>query len=229
MSTTQSAARIVSSSCSTTISVLPRSRSRSSVSSSRWLSRWCSRSTARPARTAPRPAPSRSGSPAGSVRLPARQRGRRPVQRQVVQADVQQETQPRVDLLEDPPGDLHVPVGQLQLRAAAWPARRSGSMQKSAMDRPSTVTASETGLSRRALAGRARHLAHEPGEAFPAGVALRLGVPAFDVGHPRPRSWCSTTVPARTGSCTGRAPGRRSRKAAPAGRGREPRPRGCRR
>ena len=42
MSTTQSAALIVSSSCSTTISVLPRSRSRSSVSSSRWLSRWCS-------------------------------------------------------------------------------------------------------------------------------------------------------------------------------------------
>ncbi len=42
ISTTQSAARIVSSSCSTTISVLPRSRSLISVSSSRWLSRWCS-------------------------------------------------------------------------------------------------------------------------------------------------------------------------------------------
>ncbi len=42
MSTTQSAARMVSSSCSTTISVLPRSRSRIRVSSSRWLSRWCS-------------------------------------------------------------------------------------------------------------------------------------------------------------------------------------------
>ncbi len=41
MSTTQSAARMVSSSCSTTISVFPRSRSRSSVSSSRLLSRWC--------------------------------------------------------------------------------------------------------------------------------------------------------------------------------------------
>ena len=39
MSTTQSAARMVSSSCSTTISVLPRSRSRIRVSSSRWLSR----------------------------------------------------------------------------------------------------------------------------------------------------------------------------------------------
>ena len=41
MSTTQSAAAIVSSSCSTTISVFPRSRSRVSVSMSRWLSRWC--------------------------------------------------------------------------------------------------------------------------------------------------------------------------------------------
>ena len=42
MSTTQSAVRMVSSSCSTTISVLPRSRSRVSVWISRWLSRWCS-------------------------------------------------------------------------------------------------------------------------------------------------------------------------------------------
>ena len=41
MSTTWSAARIVSSSCSTTISVLPRSRSRVRVWISRWLSRWC--------------------------------------------------------------------------------------------------------------------------------------------------------------------------------------------
>ena len=41
MSTTQSAVRMVSSSCSTTISVLPRSRSRVSVWISRWLSRWC--------------------------------------------------------------------------------------------------------------------------------------------------------------------------------------------
>ena len=42
MSTTQSEVLMVSSSCSTTISVLPRSRSRTSVSISRWLSRWCS-------------------------------------------------------------------------------------------------------------------------------------------------------------------------------------------
>ena len=41
MSTTQSAAGMVSSSCSTTMSVLPRSRSRVRVSISRWLSRWC--------------------------------------------------------------------------------------------------------------------------------------------------------------------------------------------
>ena len=41
MSTTQSAVAIVSSSCSTTMRVLPRSRSRVSVSINRWLSRWC--------------------------------------------------------------------------------------------------------------------------------------------------------------------------------------------
>ena len=40
MSTTWSAARMVSSSCSTTITVLPRSRSRSRVSMRRLLSRW---------------------------------------------------------------------------------------------------------------------------------------------------------------------------------------------
>ena len=42
MSRIQSAARMVSSSCSTTSSVLPRSRSRLSVRISRALSRWCS-------------------------------------------------------------------------------------------------------------------------------------------------------------------------------------------
>lgn len=41
MSTTQSAILMVSSSCSTTIRVLPMSRSRTRVSISRWLSRWC--------------------------------------------------------------------------------------------------------------------------------------------------------------------------------------------
>ena len=42
MSTTQSAVRMVSSSCSTTSTVLPRSRSRVSVAMSFALSRWCS-------------------------------------------------------------------------------------------------------------------------------------------------------------------------------------------
>ncbi len=41
MSTIQSAVRIVSSSCSTTITVLPRSLKCSSVSKRRRLSRWC--------------------------------------------------------------------------------------------------------------------------------------------------------------------------------------------
>ena len=40
-STTTSASRMVSSSCSTTMTVLPMSRRRLRVSNSRWLSRWC--------------------------------------------------------------------------------------------------------------------------------------------------------------------------------------------
>jgi hypothetical protein len=42
MSTIQSAVRMVASSCSTTMRVFPRSRSRIRVSISRLLSRWCS-------------------------------------------------------------------------------------------------------------------------------------------------------------------------------------------
>ena len=49
------------------------------------------------------------------LRLSAGQRRRRPVEAEVVEADVEQEPEPRVDFLEDQPGDLHVPVGQLQV------------------------------------------------------------------------------------------------------------------
>ena len=63
------------------------------------------------------------------LRLAAGQRAGGPVQRQVVQADVEQEAEPGIDLLEDPAGDLHVPVGQLGASAAAWPARRSAARQ----------------------------------------------------------------------------------------------------
>ena len=48
------------------------------------------------------------------LRLTAGQRAGRPVQGQVVQADVEQETQPLLDLLEHPLGDLPLPRGELE-------------------------------------------------------------------------------------------------------------------
>ena len=92
MSTTQSAVRMVSSSCSTTISVLPRSRSRTSVSISRWLSRWCSpmRRLVEHVEHADQAGADLGGQP-DALRLAAGQGGRGPVEREVVQADVDQE------------------------------------------------------------------------------------------------------------------------------------------
>src|SRR5215475_10557928 len=104
MSTTQSALRMVSSSCSTTISMLPRSRSRTSVSISRWLSRWCnpidgSSSTYRTP-TSPLPICDarriRCASPPASV------------------PDVEQEAEALVDLLQDGLGDHQVALGQAE-------------------------------------------------------------------------------------------------------------------
>ena len=128
MSTTWSAARIVSSSCSTTSTVLPRSRSRSSVAISLALSRWCrpidgSSSTystpdERRADLRRQPDP---------LRLAARQRRRAAVERQVAEADVVEEPQPLVDLAQDQPRDVAVGLRQLQLvdpRARAPHAQR---------------------------------------------------------------------------------------------------------
>ena len=54
---------------------------------------------------ADQPGPDLRGQP-DALRLAAGQRAGRPVQRQVVEADVEQEAQPRLDLLDDPLGDL---------------------------------------------------------------------------------------------------------------------------
>jgi hypothetical protein len=44
------------------------------------------------------------------LRLSPGQRRGRPVEREVVEPDVEQEAEPRVDLLQDQPRDLHVPL-----------------------------------------------------------------------------------------------------------------------
>ena len=115
------------------------------------------------------------------LRLAPGQRRRRPVQGQVVQADVQQEPEPGVDLLEDAPGDLHVPVGQLQRQQQLG---QLADRQRAVVgDRPIVdLDRQRDRLEPGAVTGRARHLAHELGEALPAVIAVRVGMPALDVG-----------------------------------------------
>ena len=116
MSTTQSAVRIVSSSCSTTISVLPRSREPDQrldqppvvplVQADARLVEHVEHADQAGADLGGQPDP---------LGLAAGQGARRPAQREVVEADVEQEPEPLVDLLEHPLGDLLLAVGQLQL------------------------------------------------------------------------------------------------------------------
>ena len=106
MSIRWSAARIASSSCSTTSTVLPSAFSRRSVPSSRSLSRWCrpmlgSSSTYS---TPVSPAADLAGEP-DALRFAAGQRRRAAGQRQVFQPHIVQELQPLHDLLQDAPGD----------------------------------------------------------------------------------------------------------------------------
>ncbi len=126
MSIRWSAARIASSSCSTTSTVLPRSRSRRSVPSRRSLSRWC------------RPIEGSSSTYSTPVRpepiwlarrmrcdLAAGQRGGPARQGQVVQPDIHQELQPIDDLAQDAPGDLLRAAGSVAAaRPGTRPARR---------------------------------------------------------------------------------------------------------
>ena len=106
MSTTQSASRIVSSSCSTTSTVLPRSRMPLRVSIRRALSRWC-----RPMRRLVQDVEHAHqlaadlGGQADALRLAAGERDGRAVERQVVEPDVDHEAQAGGDLLEHLVGD----------------------------------------------------------------------------------------------------------------------------
>ena len=116
-STTWSAWRIASSSCSTTITVLPRSRRLTSVSSRRWLSRWCRpiEGSSRMYMTPTRPEPiwlarrMRCASPPDKVSA-LRFEG------QISQADIAEKSEPIADFLDDLDRDFAAPAGQLQLR-----------------------------------------------------------------------------------------------------------------
>ena len=116
MSTMWSATRIVSSSCSTTRTVFPRSRRRTMVSMRRWLSRWCSPidGSSSTYRHADEAAADLAREP-DALRLTAGERPRRPVEAQVVEADVEQELESLVDLLEDPLRDEPLALVELHL------------------------------------------------------------------------------------------------------------------
>ena len=122
MSTAQSATRMVSSSCSTTMRVLPRSRSRTQrldqpvvvalVQADGGLVEHVEH---------PDEAGADLGGQPDPLRLAAGERPGRPVQGEVVQPDVEQEAQPLLDLLEHPLGDL--PLAGAQLAPSAGTRR----------------------------------------------------------------------------------------------------------
>ena len=116
MSTTWSAVRIVSSSCSTTITVLPRSRRRSRVSISLRLSALvqADRRLVQDVEHPHQPAAYLGRQP-DALRLAAGEGTGVAVEGEVVEADVDQELQPRLDFFQDPVGDEVVALGKLQL------------------------------------------------------------------------------------------------------------------
>ena len=117
MSMMWSAARIIDSSCSTMSTVLPRSRSRSSVLISRSSSTGCrpmlgsSQTYSTPIRLEPICVASRMrcASPPESVPAVA-------VEREVVEPDIEHEREPGADLLEDLPRDRLLALVQRRVR-----------------------------------------------------------------------------------------------------------------
>ncbi len=120
------------------------------------------------------------------LRLAAGQRPGGPVEGEVVEADVEQEVEPLLDLLEHPLADLALAHRQVE---GAQVLRGLVDRQRADLgDVLAAVLAAAEGdrhrhrLEPAALAGRARHLAHEALEAVAAGVGLGLAVAALDVG-----------------------------------------------
>src|SRR5579885_623799 len=170
---------IASSSCSTTMTVLPRSRSRVSVPSSRRLSRWCkpmdgSSSTYM---TPTSPAPIWLAS---RMRCAAGQRLRTALQRQVLQPHVDQELQTLAHLLQYLGGDLAAPAG--------YPERREEFMRpahRQARDLRQRGIADEDvargGIQPRPVTGRAGLAGQEPRQVLAHHVGVRLLVAALHV------------------------------------------------
>ena len=183
MSTIQSAVRMVSSSCSTTISVLPRL-----LQPDQGLDQpvvvalvQADRRLVQHVEHADQAGADLGGQP-DALRLAAGQGAGAAVQRQVVEADVDQEPQPGVDLLEHPLGDHLLPVVELdggqQLGALAdRQVADLGDALAGDGDRQ------HLGLEPGAAADRARHVAHVALVLVARPVALGVAVPALDPLH----------------------------------------------
>ena len=180
MSTIQSLSLIVSSSCSTTITVLPRSRSRVRVSIRRRLSRWwrpidgSSSTYSVPTRPDPIWLASRMRCASPPASVPALRDSA-----EVVEPDVEQEPEPGVDLLRHPLGDHLVALAQLERgeelrRLADRHLAHLGDVLAPDGDRQ------RVRLEPRAVAGVTRHLAHVPLVLLARPVALGSLVAALD-------------------------------------------------
>jgi hypothetical protein len=167
MSTTQSACLMVSSSCSTTMSVLPRSLVQADAR------------LVEDVEDADEPGADLGGQ-ADALRLAAGQRARRAVEGEVVQPDVDEELQPLVDLLEHPLGDL--PLARAELEPAQELRALADGHRRDLGDRAVAERDGEAdGLEPCTVARGARHLAHVALEPLAAGVGVGLGVAALDV------------------------------------------------
>ena len=184
MSTMWSAARIASSSCSTTITVLPRSRRRVRVPSRRSLSRWC-----RPMRRfvqhvhhADQAGADLRGQ-ADALRFAAGQGVGLALQRQVVQADIDQEAQAFADFLDDLGGDFAAPAGQVRASRKNASALVDRQRPQSGKARSATKHVARGPVQARAAAVRAGAVADELGQFLAHRRRFGFPVAALQVRH----------------------------------------------
>ena len=183
MSTTQSAARIVSSSCSTTMSVLPRSRSATSVSIRRRLSRWCrpidgSSSTYS---TPVRPEPIWVARRMRCASPPDRVAGRA-VQVEVAEPDLDEEVEPHLVISRSTWAAIF--ASRSVSCSSPRSLRVAEAQLRGVRDAPAVHEHREhLGLEALAVAHRTRHLAQVFGPARALRVGLGLQVLPLDVRH----------------------------------------------
>ena len=137
------------------------------------------------------------GGQADALSLAAGQGAGGTVQREVVQADVEQEPQPRLDLLDDPLGDLTLTRGEVDLGqelGAVGDGQRTDLGDAPAAD----LDCQRLGLEPGPTALRAGHLAHVALVALTRPLGVGLGVPALDERHDTLESRGVGTVPAVT-------------------------------